>query len=135
MAQSLIESCINSTYPASADALKSEMPAYLRVAKAFPKVGDDVLPNWKGRDVALLLDTLFPQYAGQEEVSQIEQVLTDQEFFDRDNLDDDTAMAEMELPEIENILGEAEAPTFDKQKFLLSMRYILGMLCDESMNG
>ena len=42
-------------------------------------------------------------------------------------------MAEMELPEIENLLGEA--PTFDKQKFLLSMRYILGMLCEESMNG
>ena len=135
MAQSLIESCITSVYPASKDALLSEMPAYLRVAKAFPKVGDDVLPNWKGRDVAHLLDTLFPQYAGQEEVSQIEQVLADQEFFDRDNLDDDTAMAEMELPEIEGILGVAEAPTFDKQKFLLSMRYILGMLCDESMNG
>lgn len=135
MAQSLIESCITNTYPASKDALLSEMPAYLRVAKAFPKVGDDVLSNWKGRDVALLLDTLFPQYAGQEEVSQIEQALTDQEFLDRDNLDDATVMAEMELPEIESLLGEAEAPTFDKQKFLLSVRYILGMLCDQSMTG
>ena len=135
MAQSLIESCINSVYPASANALKSEMPAYLRVAKAFPKVGDDVLPNWKGRDVALLLDTLFPQYADTEEVSQIEQELAEQEFLDRDNLDDDTAMAEMELPEIENLVNEATAPAFDKQKFLLCMRYILGMLCDESMNG
>ena len=135
MAQSLIESCINSVYPDSADALKSEMPAYLRVAKAFPKVGDDVLSHWKSRDVALLLDTLFPQYASAEEVSQIEQALTDQEFLDRDNLDDDTAMAEMELPEIENLLGEAEAPAFDKQKFLLCMRYILGMLCEESQNG
>ena len=135
MAQSLIESCINSTYPASADALKSEMPAYLRVATAFPKVGDDVLPNWKGRDVALLLDTLFPQYVDAEEVSQIEQALADQEFLDRDNLDAVTAMAEMELPEIENLLSESTAPSLDKQKFLLCMRYILGMLCDESMNG
>ena len=135
MAQSLIESCINSVYPASADALKSEMPAYLRVATAFPKVGDGALAKWKSRDVALLLDTLFPQYASAEEVSQIEQALTDQEFLDRDNLDDDTAMAEMELPEIENLMSEATAPSFDKQKFLLCMRYILGMLCDESMNG
>jgi len=135
MAQSLIESYINSVYPDSANALKSEMPAYLRVAKAFPKVGDDVLPHWKSRDVALLLDTLFPQYAGAEEVSQIEQALTDQEFLDRDSPDDCTAMADTELPEIENLLSESTAPAFDKQKFLLCMHYITGMLCEESMNG
>ena len=135
MAQSLIESCINSVYPDSADALKSEMPAYLRVATVFPKVGDDVLSHWKSRDVVLLLDTLFPQYAGAEEVSQIEQALADQEFLDRDNPDDDTAMADIELPELENILNESTAPAFDKQKFLLCMRYITGMLCEESQNG
>ena len=135
MAQSLIESCIDSVYPANADALKSEMPTYLRVAQAFPKVGANILKNWKGRDVALLLDTLFPQYTGSEEVSQIEQVLEEQEFLDRDTLDDPTIMSAMELAEIENILKETEAPTLDKQKFLLCIRYILGMLHDESQFG
>ena len=135
MAESTIVRYINAVYTSSADKLKAELPSYLKVVKAYPKVGKKALSNWKGRDVAFLLDTLFPQYAEQQEVSRIEQVLVEQEFLDRDYLDDQTIISDMDFSEIDNILQENKVPLIDKQKFMICVRYLFGIISDIATTG
>ena len=135
MAETTIVNHINAVYPSSADKLKAELPYYAKIVEAYPKVGSQIMSRWKGHDVAFLLDTLFPQYAGAEEVSQIEQFLVEQEFLDRDYLDEGTVMSEMQFAEIENMLSASNVPIFDRNKFIICLRYLFGILLDVAMTG
>ena len=126
-----IQAGYNTIYPQHKAEFLEEIGKFRALIDAYPQV--EGVSDWKSGNVATLLTTLFGY--DPDNVHPIEQSLTDQEFLDRDNLEDETAMATTQLPEIEGMVNASQGSAKDKRVFLISMRYIMNMLADISMNG
>ncbi len=131
MAEVKIQTGYGTLYPDHKAEFLEEIAKFRALIDAYPQV--EGVSDWKSGNVATLLTALFGY--DPDNVHPIEQSLADQEFLDRDNLEDETAMATMELPEIEGVVKASQASAKDKRVFLISMRYIMNMLADISMNG
>ena len=128
MASKLIEKGIAIHYPYHKDALMAEMDSFLIVAAAFPTVNEGQVRSWNSGNVAQLLDALYPSGC-----PAVDAAFEEQELLDRDDPEADSVITDMEYPELENIVNDAEdISSLDKMKVLLAFRYVMGQILDGS---
>ena len=123
---------ITAMYPDYKETLIEQMPRFKAMweHEMFADIPEDFLKTWNSANVIQLLDCLGLQGSG------VEQCLSDQEICNREIPDGESVINEMELPELENMMGEAEeVDVQEKMIILIAFRYCCGQILDISLTG